>query len=289
MKKKIIDFISLLPSIIVIPYILGFISVNIYFYYYGIETTDALNINYLTIGFFSLAMILVPLVAMLIVYYLLKTPNFTNITSFILAFSSAHFVIGYLELNAFFDNPYITMYIPWFGALGLIVYVLDRTSYQKTEFIGLVCFLLILITVFISWYYGLEYQRKFIEALFFGWLVGILAILLYARFLNEDKNIIHVTLGFIFSGYFCIVLYTGGDYIPNLRISIGGLKPTKAKIFLDSTFKFNTKDTTSTEYKINKTKTVYILYQSDKKIVVEGKKNNIILDASCVKAIIKCE
>ncbi len=96
---------SLMPALIIIPYLLGFISVNIYFFYSNISTNEAININYLIVGFFNIALLLLPIIPVLFAEYCnpIIFGDKTSVLSKLIIFTIFLFALGFYEILIFFD------------------------------------------------------------------------------------------------------------------------------------------------------------------------------------------
>ncbi len=138
------------------------------------------------------------------------------------------------------------------------------------------------------------------------------ALFYYKTEKNNQKKYINAFTLLFFLAFMSATTFSSQVFIPNLRISLGGLKPKTTKIYLnkdcylqttgekdkilkkvdssvesDSLDLSNNFEDLSIEYKINNHHEVRLLYESNDVIIVEGDEYNVSIYSSCIQSILK--
>jgi hypothetical protein len=289
MSEKIKNIISSLPALIIIPYIIGFISVNLYFHYLGFSVSEAINLNYLIVGFFNLTIILVPIVSIIsciIIKSQLTQEKEWGLTLFTY-YNLFCFGLAFFELNVFFDcYDFIK-----FTAVILILIIIQSAVFLNSQYSKVLLIfsnLLLIGMVTFSYITSVDYINSFLVSQILNWGLGfamLMLILMNPHYLKNKIFWFVLIVSTMVSG--SSIIYSGVEFIPHLKINIGGLKPSIGQIYLKDDCKLPSKDSTDIQFKINNHAPINIVYESDMKMVVEDSNEIIEIDADCIQAIKK--
>ena len=288
---KASELISSIPVIGVLLYILGFLTVNLYFNNLGIENIEPLNLSYLIIGFFDLCVILLPFTPLLLCY-IDGHDQFTpagKLGKDLLIYTTTFFSLLSFELNSFFYYQ-LTGIANAFVAIGITYIILIHFVKKKPLLYLSLLFSIATISLAIySFSNSSGIVKIFIKENVTGLLIGFVFILF--KFRNNISNLpiekylsisIFIVLFILHSSY---TIFINKNFISSLKISIGGLKPTRAQIFLKEDCLFNSKDSLSLEFKLDHSLPILLLYNSTERVIVSQDSSVVSLETKCIKSI----